>query len=88
MLLEKIDHWEAEIREQALEQGIERGIERGLLAGIRNVLEVRFGAVAAASVAPHLEAAAGDAPRLEQLQRAAVRTPDLEAFRRVAEHED
>ena len=104
VLLEKIDHWEADIREQALEQGIERGIkqgigqgiergikqgiEQGLLAGIRNVLEVRFGAVAAASVAAHLEAAAGDAPRLEQLQRAAVRAPDLESFRRVAENED
>ena len=92
VLLEKIDHWEADIREQALEQGIERGIEQGieqgLLAGIRNVLEVRFGAVAAASVAAHLEAAGGDAPRLEQLQRAAVQAPDMEAFRRVAENED
>ena len=86
VLLEKIDHWEADIREQALEQGIEQGIEQARLEDIRNVLEMRFGAAAAASLAAHLEAAGGGAPRLERLHRLAVQAPDPEAFRRVAEN--
>ena len=82
MLLEKIDHWEADIREQALEQGI----EQARMEDIRSVLEMRFGAAAAASLAAHLEAAGGGAPRLEQLHRLAVQAPDPEAFRRASEN--
>ena len=73
------------MREEATKQGLEQGIRQGLLVGIRNVLEMRFGAAAVASVAAHLEAASGDARRLEQLQRAAVQAPDLESFRRLIE---
>ena len=92
VLLENIDRWQAEMREQATAQGIAQGIGQGIeqarLEDIRKVLELRFGAAAVAAVAAHLEAAGGDLPRLTQLHQAAVQAPDLDAFRRVAENED
>ena len=82
MLLEKIDHWEAEIREQALERGFGQCIEQARLEDIRDVLEMRFGAGAVSSVTAYLHAAGGDLARLTRLHSgggASARSGDLSA---------
>ncbi len=60
MLANKIDRWEAEIRQQGVEQGIEREKSR-----LRRQAERRFGAAAAQQLA---EALAGvtDGERLDE----------------------
>ncbi len=64
MLANKIDRWEAEIRQQGVEQGVEQGIEREK-SRLRRQAEQRFGAAAAQQLA---EALAGvtDAERLDE----------------------
>ena len=71
---------------RALSEASSGAIEQARLEDIRNVVEMRFGAAAAASVTAHLEAAGAAAPRLEQLHRLAVQAPDLETFQRAAEN--
>ena len=57
MLANKIDRWEADIRQQGIEQGIEQGVERGIeqeTARLRRLAERRFGAAAAEQLAAAL----------------------------------
>ena len=53
VLANKIDRWEADIRQQGIEQGIERGIEQET-ARLRRLAERRFGAAAAEQLAAAL----------------------------------
>ncbi len=68
MLANKIDRWEAEIRQGGIEQGIERGIEQGIKrekALLRRQAERRFGSAAAEQLAAAL-AEVSDADRLAE----------------------
>ena len=72
-----------ENKEQWLKQGIEQGIEQGerksTLAGIFDVLEIRFGLSETHPLSDRI-AAIDDLQRLKQLLRAAIQATSLEAF--------
>ena len=75
-----------ENKEQWLKQGIEQGIEQGerksTLAGILEVLEIRFDLSETHPLFDRI-AAIGDLQRLKQLLRAAIQATSLEAFERM-----
>ncbi len=72
--------------EKALKQGIEQGERKQAIESLLEVVELRFGADAAESMAADL-AAVDDVPRLKQLHRAAIQVPSLEAFRNLLDAE-
>ena len=75
-----------ENKEQWLKQGIEQGIEQGerksTLAGLLEVLEIRFGLGKAHPISDRI-ADIDDLQRLKQLLRAAIQATSLEAFERM-----
>ena len=86
MLANKIDRWEAEIRQRGIERGIEQGIEREK-ALLRRQAERRFGSAAAEQLAAAL-ADVTDADRLskqglDRRQRHDRRPPDPPRSRRL-----
>ena len=78
-----------ENKEQWLKQGIEQGIEQGerksTLAGILEVLEIRFD-LSEAHPLPDRIADIDDLQRLKQLLRAAIQATSLEAFERMLDN--
>ena len=71
-----------ENKEQWIKQGIEQGKRKSALAGILDVLEIRFGLSEAHPISDRI-AAINDLQRLKQLHRAAIQTTSLEAFERL-----
>ena len=73
MLANKIDRWEAEIRQRGIERGIEQGIEREK-ALLRRQAERRFGSAAAEQLAAAL-ADVTDADRLSEARTGSSTAP-------------
>ncbi len=71
-----------ENKEQWIKQGIEQGKRKSALAGILDVLEIRFGLSEAHPISDRI-AAINDLQRLKQLHRAAIQATSLEAFERL-----
>ena len=71
-----------ENKEQWLKQGIEQGERKSTLAGILDVLEIRFGLDKAHPISDRI-ATIDDLQRLKQLLRAAIQATNLEAFERI-----
>ena len=75
-----------ENKEQWIKQGIEQGIEQGerksTLAGLLEVLEIRFGLQKADPLSGRITDI-DDLQRLKQLLRAAIQATSLEAFERM-----
>ena len=71
-----------ENKEQWIKQGIEQGKRKSALAGILDVLEIRFGLSEAHPISDRI-AAINDLQRLKQLLRAAIQATSLEAFERL-----
>ncbi|MCY3869282.1 MAG: hypothetical protein OXG87_06960 [Gemmatimonadetes bacterium] len=71
-----------ENKEQWLKQGIEQGERKSTLAGLLEVLEIRFGLSEMHPLSDRI-AAIDDLHRLKQLLRAAIQATSLEAFERV-----
>ena len=70
------------IMKQAREEGIEQGEIKSTLAGIREVLEIRFGLSEAHPISDRL-AAVEDLQHLKQLHRLSVQVSSLEAFQQA-----
>ena len=68
-----------ENKEQWLKQGIEQGERKSTLAGLLEVLEIRFGLSEARPLSDRI-ADIDDLQRLKQLLRAAIQATSLEAF--------
>ncbi len=71
-----------ENKEQWIKQGIEQGKRKSALAGILDVLEIRFGLSEAHPLSDRI-ADIDDLQRLKQLLRAAIQATSLEAFERL-----
>ena len=69
-------------REEGIEQGIEQGERKHAIEALLEVVELRFGADAAESVAVPIRAI-DDVPRLNQLHRTAIQASSFEEFRTV-----
>ena len=70
------------LTQQGIEQGIEQGGRQRAVEDILDVLEIRFGAASAHSLAARM-AAIDDLHRLKQLHRMAVQAADLATFQRL-----
>ena len=71
-----------ENKEQWLKQGIEQGERKSTLAGLLEVLEIRFGLSETHPLSDRI-ADIDDLQRLKQLLRAAIQATSLEAFERM-----
>ena len=73
-------------REEGIEQGMEQGMEQGerkhAIEALLEVVELRFGADAAESLAAAIRAI-DEVPRLNQLHRTAIQASSFEEFRTV-----
>ena len=69
-------------REQGIEQGIEQGERKHAIEALLEVVELRFGADVAESLAAPIRAI-DEVPRLNQLHRTAIQASSLEEFRTV-----
>ena len=69
-------------REEGIEQGIEQGERKHAIESLLEVVELRFGADAAESLAVPIRAL-DDVPRLNQLLRTAIQASSFEEFRTV-----
>ena len=69
-------------REEGIEQGIEQGERKQAIEALLEVVELRFGADAAESLAAPIRAI-DDVPRLNQLHRTAIQASSFEEFRTV-----
>ena len=67
-------------REEGIEQGIEQGERKHAIEVLLEVVELRFGADAAESLAVPIRAI-DEVPRLNQLHRTAIQASSLEEFR-------
>ncbi len=70
------------LTQQAREEGIEQGERKHAIESLLEVVELRFGADAAESLAPPIRAI-NDVPRLNQLLRTAIQAASFEEFRTV-----
>ena len=69
-------------REEGIEQGIEQGERKHAIEALLEVVELRFGADVAESLAAPIRAI-DEVPRLNQLHRTAIQASSLEEFRTV-----
>ena len=69
-------------REEGIEQGIEQGERKHAIESLLEVVELRFGADAAESLAAPIRAL-DEVPRLNQLLRTAIQASSFEEFRTV-----
>ncbi|MXY81040.1 MAG: hypothetical protein F4Y91_02935 [Gemmatimonadetes bacterium] len=69
-------------REEGIEQGIEQGERKHAIEALLEVVELRFGADAAESLAASIRAI-DEVPRLNQLHRTAIQASSFEEFRTV-----
>ena len=70
------------LTQQAREEGIEQGERKHAIESLLEVVELRFGADAAESLAAPIRAL-DDVPRLNQLLRTAIQASSFEEFRTV-----
>ena len=75
-------HLTQQAREEGIEQGIEQGERKHAIEALLEVVELRFGADAAESLAAPIRAI-DEVPRLNQLHRTAIQASSFEEFRTV-----
>ena len=77
---------ESSVAQYLTRQGEEKGIERGLQRSILAALEIRFDVSSSNPLSARI-AKFDDVDRLEQLHRAAVQAPSLDAFSQLLDEE-